>query len=63
MKKIIVLGAGLVGGVMAVDLSMDHNVTSVDISKKNLDNIPSDNIKDLSRYFRQKTTPKLNKRL
>ena len=47
MKKIIVLGAGLVGGVMAVDLSMDHNVTSVDISKKNLDNIPSDNIKKI----------------
>ena len=45
MKKIIVLGAGLVGGVMAVDLSKNHNVTSVDISKKNLDNIPSDNIK------------------
>tara|TARA_B100000902_G_scaffold18427_1_gene22093 strand:- start:140 stop:253 length:114 start_codon:yes stop_codon:yes gene_type:complete len=29
MKKIIVLGAGLVGGVMAVDLSKNHNVTSV----------------------------------
>ena len=47
MKKIIVLGAGLVGGVMAVDLSIDHNVTSVDISKKNLDNIPSNNIKKI----------------
>ena len=39
MKKIIVLGAGLVGGVMAEDLSKDHDVTSVDISKKNLNNL------------------------
>ena len=34
MKKIIVLGAGLVGGEMAVDLSKKHMVSSVDISKK-----------------------------
>ena len=38
MANIIVLGAGLVGGVMAKDLSKNHNVTSVDISQKNLDN-------------------------
>ena len=31
MGKIIVLGAGLVGGVMAKDLAKDHEVTSVDI--------------------------------
>jgi len=37
MANIIVLGAGLVGGVMARDLSKQHNVTSVDISQKNLD--------------------------
>jgi len=36
MANIIVLGAGLVGGVMAKDLAKDHNVTSVDISQKNL---------------------------
>ena len=36
MKKIIVLGCGLVGRVMAEDLSKDHEVTSVDISKQNL---------------------------
>ena len=47
MKKIIVLGAGLVGGVMADDLAKNHNVTSVDISKKNLDNITSNNVKKI----------------
>jgi lysine 6-dehydrogenase len=37
MANIIVLGAGLVGGVMATDLSKQHEVTSVDVSQKNLD--------------------------
>ena len=37
MANIIVLGAGLVGGVMAKDLAKDHIVTSVDISQKKLD--------------------------
>ena len=36
MANIVVLGAGLVGGVMAKDLSKHHKVTSIDISKKNL---------------------------
>ena len=39
MAKIVVLGAGLVGGVMAVDLAKQHKVTSVDISQKNLDKL------------------------
>ncbi len=39
MANIIVLGAGLVGGVMAKDLAKKHNVTSVDISQKNLDKL------------------------
>ena len=47
MKKIIVLGAGLVGGVMAEDLSKNHKVTSVDISQKNLDKLKSNNIKKI----------------
>lgn len=47
MKKIIVLGAGLVGGVMAEDLSKNHEVTSVDISQKNLDKLKSKNIKKI----------------
>tara|TARA_B100000965_G_C19534740_1_gene732799 strand:- start:136 stop:1239 length:1104 start_codon:yes stop_codon:yes gene_type:complete len=45
MANIIVLGAGLVGGVMAKDLAKQHNVASVDISKKNLDKL--DNIKTI----------------
>ena len=39
MANIIVLGAGLVGGVMAKDLAKQHNITSVDISQKNLDKL------------------------
>ena len=41
MKKIIVLGAGLVGGVMAKDLAKNHNVTTIDISQNNLDKLDS----------------------
>ena len=41
MGKIIVLGAGLVGGVMAKDLAKNHTVTSVDISQKNLKKLSS----------------------
>ena len=48
MSKIIVLGSGLVGSVMADDLSMNHDVTSVDISTKNLENIKSNNVKKLN---------------
>jgi len=44
MKKIIVLGCGLVGRVMAEDLSTQHKVTSVDISEENLDKISCSNI-------------------
>ena len=36
MANIIVLGAGLVGGVMAKDLALTHDVTCVDISEENL---------------------------
>ena len=41
MKKIVVLGAGLVGGVMAQDLVKDHQVTTIDISQDNLDKLDS----------------------
>ncbi len=44
MKKIVVLGCGLVGRVMAQDLSVQHDVTSVDISAENLEKITSKNI-------------------
>ena len=36
MANVIVLGAGLVGGVIAKDLALTHNVTCVDISQENL---------------------------
>ena len=47
MSKIIVLGCGLVGKVIAEDLSQEHNVTSVDISQKNLDKLKPENIKKI----------------
>ena len=37
MKKIIVLGAGMVGSVMAFDLALKHEVTLTDISQNRLD--------------------------
>ncbi len=39
MKKIVVLGAGLVGKAMAVDLCQNYQVTSVDIDPEVLDEI------------------------
>ena len=47
MKKIIVLGSGLVGSVMANDLAKNYEVTSVDISTKNLEKIQSEKINKL----------------
>ncbi len=38
-NKIIVLGAGLVGSVIARDLAVNHHVTSVDIKPENLQKI------------------------
>jgi lysine 6-dehydrogenase len=37
MKKAIVLGAGMVGSVIAADLNLDFKVTVADIAKENLD--------------------------
>ena len=34
MKKIIILGAGMVGKAMAIDLSTEYKVKSVDIDTK-----------------------------
>ena len=36
MSKIVVLGAGMVGSAMAIDLSKKHNVTSIDINEESL---------------------------
>lgn len=41
-KKIIVLGAGLVGKVIAQDLSKNYDVTSADLDRKALDTLSSD---------------------
>jgi lysine 6-dehydrogenase len=40
MKKILILGAGMVGRAMAIDLSKKHQVTSIDIDKDALDLLP-----------------------
>ncbi len=39
MNKIIVLGAGMVGSAMAIDLAKNYQVTSADFSSKSLDKI------------------------
>ncbi len=45
MKKIVVLGAGLVGKAMAIDLSKNFEVTSVDINEAALSGLSSEGIK------------------
>lgn len=45
MKKIIVLGAGLVGKAMAIDLAKNFDVTSVDISEEALAPLAAQGIK------------------
>lgn len=46
MKRIVVLGAGMVGRAIAYDLSKKYNVTSVDISEESLRKVARiDNIK------------------
>ena len=47
MSKIIVLGAGMVGRTMALDLVKNHNVTSVDISKDSLERLSGSGINTL----------------
>ena len=42
MKKIVVLGSGLVGKVMAIDLSKNYDVTLADINKPALEQIAKD---------------------
>jgi saccharopine dehydrogenase-like NADP-dependent oxidoreductase len=47
MKKIIVLGAGLVGRTIAIELSRDYQVTSVDANSGHLKNLKNRKIKTL----------------
>ncbi|WP_372370804.1 saccharopine dehydrogenase C-terminal domain-containing protein [Candidatus Uabimicrobium sp. HlEnr_7] len=44
MKKIIVLGAGLMGKAMAKDLAKDYQVTAVDVNPDNLQELKNANI-------------------
>jgi len=39
MKKIVVLGAGMVGSVIAVDLSSKYKITSIDLDSQRLDKL------------------------
>jgi lysine 6-dehydrogenase len=47
MKKIIVLGAGLVGRTITLELSKDHHVTAVDSNAPRLKNLKSKKVKTL----------------
>jgi saccharopine dehydrogenase-like NADP-dependent oxidoreductase len=41
--NIAVLGAGMVGGVMAIDLAKEHDVTSIDVNEKKLQKVQNQN--------------------
>ncbi len=60
MKKIIVLGAGLVGKAIAIDLARDFDVTSLDVNEEALDSLRAAGIKtikaDLTDTVALKTT-------
>lgn len=45
MKKVIVLGAGMVGSAIAIDLAKDNDVTSADINPQNLSKLKKQKIK------------------
>ena len=47
MKKVVVLGAGLVGRTIAVELSKDYNVTAVDANSNQLKNLSDKKINTL----------------
>ena len=39
MSNVIVLGAGMVGSAIAIDMAKNHNVTLTDLNKTVLDNV------------------------
>jgi saccharopine dehydrogenase-like NADP-dependent oxidoreductase len=55
-RKIVVLGAGLVGKAIAKDLARDHDVTSVDANDDALQSIAADGIQTTRADFRDKET-------
>lgn len=50
-KNIIVLGSGLVGKVMALDLANDFNVTATDLNQETLNSFKDSNVKTLQLDF------------
>ena len=56
MAKIVVLGAGLVGNVMAKDLAKQHRVTTVDISEQALAPLQAHNIQTIQADLSDKNT-------
>ena len=56
MAKIIILGAGLVGSVMAKDLAKTHKVCSVDLNLKALEPLSEAGIKTLCTDVSNKDT-------
>ena len=48
-KKVIVLGAGLVGRAIAIDLAGQFEVTAVDINEEALQNLGASNSKGCNR--------------
>jgi saccharopine dehydrogenase-like NADP-dependent oxidoreductase len=55
MKKVVVLGAGLVGKAMAIDLSKNFDVTSVDINEAALSELNKQGIKTQKADFSNTT--------
>ncbi|MCZ7614946.1 MAG: NAD-binding protein [Ignavibacteriaceae bacterium] len=53
MKKIVVLGAGLVGRTIALELSKDYQVTAVDSNITPLKNLKDKKIKRSKQIFPQ----------
>lgn len=47
MKKVVVLGAGLVGRTIVIELSKDYNVTAVDVNSDQLKNLSDKKINTL----------------
>ncbi len=47
MKKIVVLGAGMVGRILALDLAPEFEVTAVDVNRANLDRLGATGVRTL----------------
>ena len=59
MKKIIVLGAGMVGSAIAIDLAKKHSVTVADLSDKALEKLKQKNSQITTLHLNAKDKPLL----